>query len=325
MSLYSALSNQNTTVVVTANTTACDGASTAFYLTLGSWPNFSQVDRILLMSSTGTLGNPTIEILNNGAAYRADTTKKERILDSASGVAASGKAVIEFNGNFIEDELRTNCLHLRISFGAAPAAGVTFNVRVEGKRLQTIKVDDAGDTGFKADRTARILRQPTSGNAIDITTELLQNGNPYGIGGNSNSLSHIALVSDSEFLYVGSAKTFKGVMVNPHTSWSQPAGVTLTAQYWNGTTWTALTVQNNTSDGQAAESTFSYPGTINWTAPAAWRRTQISTDPLKVLMDDIIAGNAYPLAVTNPDRYWVRFAMTGSSAPFRAVSLRILE
>lgn len=464
MSIVSSLNRQNRVYTASVQTPAADGTSTVLYASFGNFPNVATIKSIKATLSSGTLTNPTISILNNGAAYKnaptaifattavrvatttalpstgaivynngasgtgatltrgengalgaidgvtlsvsdrilvknqatpaqngiytvtnvgsagaayvltratdADTTVTELryglattvtagalninkkffmnnsaaitvgttavtfaeytalsntfIEGSGTGAASGQEATVTFTSPGInwQDAFHANCLNVAISMVGAIPSGAKFTLDVEYVPLQEFSI--IGDsTGIKADSTWRVLRQPSSGNAIDITDEVRQNFNPYGLGGDSNSLSTVALSVSGDKLYIGSEKLFNKILVHPHTSAYVAAGIGLTLEYWNGSAWTALPqVLDNTSDQQATPSTMSYAGVIAFSPPSDWAKQKIATDPMTIYENGILAGTEYPPGMmVHPSRYFLRLSITSLASPLRLIKL----
>jgi len=90
------------------------------------------------------------------------------------------------------------------------------------------------------------------------------------------------LEDTSDYLYVGDDAKFSGVAFGFHT----PAlGVTLKVEYYNGSSWSTLSVTDDTEN-------WVQNGNITWTAPADWAQTDVNGDT----------------------KYWVRFSSTDTLA-----------
>jgi hypothetical protein len=88
------------------------------------------------------------------------------------------------------------------------------------------------------------------------------------------------------------------------------AGVTLVKEYWNGATWTALTVTDNTS-------AFTTDGTITFTAPSDWATTSVNSQSkywirFSSSTQVTTAPTAYSVSPTTGDRFAV-FAQAGDT------------
>lgn len=466
MSTVSSLNRQNRVYTAQVTTPASDGTSTVLYASVGNFPNVATIKSVKATLSTGTLTNPTVTILNNGAAYKvaptalftttnarvatttalpstaaiiyangaagvgatltrgengalgtidgvtlsvndrilvknqasalqngiylvtdlgsggtpyiltrvtdADTATTEMryglattittgtinggrkffmsntaaitmgttaltfveytaladsfVEGSGTGTASGQSATVTFTSPGInwQDALHSNCLNLSVSMAGSIPTGATFTLDIEYVPLQEFAVPGSESTGIRGDSTWRVLRQPNSGNATDISAELKQNGNPYGLGADNNSLAVAVLTATTDKIVIGSAQRFSRILVHPHASYYQAAGKTLTAEYWNGSAWTALPqVLDNTSDLQSTASTFSYAGTISFNAPGDWTPIKFATDPMTVYETDILAGNTYPIGMFyHPYRYFIRLTIGNTpTTPLRVVKI----
>lgn len=133
----------------------------------------------------------------------------------------------------------------------------------------------------------------------------------------------IALSTSTDSLYIGSVKPFNSILVHPHATSYLPAGVSLTATYWNGASWVALpNVQDNTSDHQATPSTMSYAGSISFDMPNDWTAIQIATDPMTIYQNAILAGDAWPPGMFyHPFRYFINLSISSLPGVLLLVTL----
>lgn len=95
-----------------------------------------------------------------------------------------------------------------------------------------------------------------------------------------NALSTVAtlgaLATSTGYFYVLSYRKFRGIRVTMSvTNVNTTAASTLTADYWNGAAWTALTIVDGTS---ANSITLAQTGDITWTWPASEKR-RLDVDP----------------------------------------------
>jgi hypothetical protein len=285
--------------------------------------------------TVGTLNSNKKFFMNNTAAITVGTTavtfaEYTALVDSfiegaGTGVASGQDATVTFTTPGInwQDNNHASTLTLAVSMAGAIPSGGKFTLDVEYTPLQEFSIPGVDVTGIKADNTWRVLRQPTAGNATDLSEVAKQNGNPYGLGADNNSLNFLALSTTTDKMYIGSATTFSKFLVHPHASYYIAAGIPLTLEYWNGSTWVALTqVFDNTSDQQATASTMSYAGVISFTPPTDWMAQKIATDPMTVYENGIIAGTEYPPGMfINPARYFLRLSIAALASPLRLVKL----
>jgi hypothetical protein len=81
-------------------------------------------------------------------------------------------------------------------------------------------------------------------------------------------------LTTADYLYVGYLTRFFELEVTPYTE-NNGATATLSAEYWNGESWTSLTITDGTSfDG----ATLATQGKITWAVPTDWRQTVPLTD-----------------------------------------------
>jgi len=468
MSIVSSLNRQNRVYTATVQTPAADGTSTILYASIGNFPNSAKINQVKVTLSSGTLTNPTVYILNNGAKHKkaptalfpttavrvattealpsdgaiiyangaagvgATLTKAEngtlgnidgvnvqvgdRILvknqvttlqngiytvtsvgsggsayvltratdaDTATtemryglstavtsgsvnagltyfmnnsaaitmgttgltwvvsssladsyvegtgtGTASGQSATVVFNPaiNWANTP-HSDCFNIAASMAGPIPSGGKFTFEIEYTPLQEFKYPYSDETPIVKNTHFRVLRQPSAGNATDLTVDASQNFNPYGLGADNNSLSFLALNATTDNLYIGSTKKFSRILIHPHASNYIGAGISLTVEYWNGSSWVAVPfLWDNTSDQQGTPSTMSYAGTVEFAAGANWTPYKLSTDPMTVYENDILAGNAYPPGMmVHPDRYYVRLRIGSLAAPLRLVKAVILK
>jgi hypothetical protein len=107
-----------------------------------------------------------------------------------------------------------------------------------------------------------------TGSYTDVTTE----------AGSDNGTAFTILEDTTDFVYLGANTTFNGVAFEFET---RASGVTLKAEYWNGSAWTTFTPTDNTNSMQS-------DGYLNWGILTGWT----------------------PNTVNSVSRYWVRLSTT---------------
>ena len=308
MSYISSLINQNRELRSVGVSTATASGCTSINVVLGGWEVYASLER-LVITANNNISSLTATIVSDAAAYLAASgqAKAAYILAQDTGNMANNRVEFAFNGVSVENPFQLGLLHIVLSTGSAMTTGTIFNIMAEGKKQQSFKPLDTNNNPFYGDPSFRVLRVVSGGATIELT-------NNGAIGQVVNPGPITWLNNDTDLLYVGSSKPLTQLFFNVFTP--QPAGTTLTAQYWNGSTWASASVLDNTSDGQAAASTFSYPGVITIPAESAWVVSQIATDPLYLQIQAMLAGTQPPLTLLNcPPRYWVRFNLTTGSYP----------
>lgn len=125
------------------------------------------------------------------------------------------------------------------------------------------------------------------------------------------SLSSLATLANLGVLYVGAHIPFRGVKVVMSASVNAVVS-TLTAEYWNGTTWVSLAPTDGTAAGGA---TMAQSGNVTWTVPAstAWLAARLS-DGIPVLN----ASSLPPATVNglipynNLKYFWTRLSVSAA-------------
>lgn len=78
-------------------------------------------------------------------------------------------------------------------------------------------------------------------------------------------LSSLSTAANSDFLYVGSHRPFRGV--NCDIDAANANASVLTVKYWDGSAWTSISATDGTASGGA---TMAVDGNVTWTIPTAW-------------------------------------------------------
>jgi hypothetical protein len=97
-------------------------------------------------------------------------------------------------------------------------------------------------------------------------------------------------LTSSNHWYVGHPTPFNALDVTMIAGKVNAVTSTLTAQYWNGATWTALTILDGTA---SSGKTLAQTGTIEWAVPSTWKEYRPTFEP------ELLA-------------YWVRFISSGT-------------
>lgn len=315
MSIVSALDNQNRVIRVQQSSTATAASATSIYITLNGWPSWATLSR-LLISANNNFGSVTATVFTDGALYRASSNGQyvqAQKVDTTTGV---NFLLLDMGGVYVEDGSHANLLCVRLTSTSPFVAGTIFSVTAEGRRSEPATRLDNERTHEPLDQSWRVLMVPASGTTLDVTDGMLGNSDPY------RAFPNAILSTGTDHIYIGSARIFARILARISTASQQPAGNPLTSEYWNGTTWSPLTVADNTSDGQATASTLSYSGAISFTSPADWSPIRINTDPVTVMAAAITAGTLSPIGfLTDPARFWVRISVPALASPVYAASL----
>lgn len=109
-----------------------------------------------------------------------------------------------------------------------------------------------------------------------------------GVAATVVDLSSMDTLANGDALYIGAAEPFSGLQVDSLAA-DGGAGV-LTGVYWNGAAWADISLTDNTSG-------FGSDGTIVWTVPTAWARTQLAT---------ALALPVPRKGTTGAELYWIR-------------------
>ena len=205
------------------------------------------------------------------------------------------------------DDLDSTNLHLRIDTPAALTGPTTFDIEVWGDGLM------------------RVEGPPTANPRKDIAIRRWSTGNNWkdlrGVRGDAEhdlrnpTPGWTMFSAATDYLYFGLEDTFDGLWFFLNTP-NTVAGTTATWEYYNGSTWAALTVRDNCTNAAAALPTiFSYSGIIEWDAPSDWAKTDLAS--LGAFIDGVVNSyHPYGTFPTGDDggsrtgRYWVRLKLS---------------
>ena len=320
MTYISALRNLNQVVSISGSTTATASAATLIALTLRKWPAIANLQRMTI-TANNDVAAVTVTVVSDVAQYLAASgnAKAPYVYAVGTGAISNGRMEIDF-GNV--ETLNTQGLDFIgvVIQASSIATGTTFTVTMRGQALQA----SATTGSYMADNTFRVLQVTTAPLTTDITQNITGRGNPYGIADTDLAQTFPALQSATDYLYIGSTKQFSSLAFYIPGYAKQPAGTTLVAQYWNGSTWATATVYDNTSDQQASPSTMSCSGLLEFNISAnSWVLSQVATDPLYVYVQGIISGaNPPQTLVACPPRYWVRLQVTSLNGTLNIATLQ---
>lgn len=307
MSVFSAIVNKEQPLISTVVSPPTLSGGDTIYVTIPWVPN-SYIDKIVL-SSTENFSDVQIKLLSDGASYRLAST------DNQQGYIVHQ---ITQTGNFTQwyafdvqtsysDNYHCGYMYVLIESPSANfTTGSVFTITAYGHKQLSL-LHNMDYSPYKNDKNFRALKL-TSGNtqATDLTAMLAGNGPPT-----ENGYAPVCFASTSDTMYFGSDKSFSALEFQIYSG-AQTTGQ-FTWQYYRAdtSTWTTFTPIDNTSDGQATPGEFNYSGTFALPTMTGWGPAQLSTDPLKIMIDEIIAGTRPPMGMThNPSRYWIRATPT---------------
>ncbi|MBS1722748.1 MAG: hypothetical protein JSS66_07035 [Armatimonadetes bacterium] len=310
MSVFAGIVNPRKALSSTVTTPATLASGTAIYVTI-PWPAYSTIERIIV-SCNETFSNMVVSVLSDGAAYRAASTddQQQYILDK---LVQSGSATqwydFDATNSQAHDNYKAGYVYLLLSLSTGNyVTGSIFNVTVEGYGRIPTNIQMLDNSPYKDDKYLKVLKL-TSGDtkAQDLTGQLLHNGAPTAAPD-----APICFASTSDTLYIGSDRSFSAIELQVYSG-AQPSSSQFTWQYYNAIAgaWTTFTPLDNTSDGQATPSEMNYSGTLGTGTLSGWGPTSLATDPLKIMMDEVLAGTRPPMGMAvNPLRYWIRATPT---------------
>ena len=323
MSVFSAIENQNRILRLSQKSSPTIANSSSVYVTIPGWPSSSTLKR-LWITGTNLFSQITVNVLTDGASYRKAGSQpgssqyiQKVIVDPSQNVFSTS---LDMSNIYIQDTGGATYLYLNITSQTPFTTGTIFNITAEGTRLLSDNVNM-----MKRDDSFKILFVSKNDNinypSRDITSSLSGNGNPYGLGSPDTDESYSILNKSSDYLYIGSMSPIQTLNFNIPTQSDLVAEI-LVLEVWNGTAWVPTPFLDNTSDGQG-DGSFASSGTISIPAPATWIPTQVQTDPMKIYVDQVNAGTAYPIGFCSgsPARYWVRLSIPTLATPLQINSI----
>ena len=313
-SQYNAILSQTVGVTVASTTT--------IYFNI-PWYPASYVDRIMIWNtSSDTSAITSVVLVNNGAHYRAgNITGKDHTFwqDATSqNVLGTNNGTAIYNINppaYTEDIYFRPYITVKAILGASTSG--TFYCKVQGRKAFGTNYSNVDQNHLSKIDDYRVLMGKTQtgvgytgGSIIDVTNMAIGNG------GLANT-ALFAFESLTDKVYVGSKKKidhFDFILNTPNSS-----GCALTAEYWNGTSWSYIGTYDNTSSGNSDSMKFSGVVEVVGIASSAWNPTKsdhdlnfrIPKDPLTVLQKQVVSGQVPPMLLPyNPERYWIRFGVS---------------
>lgn len=313
------------TVAQHLNVTVSSGAitGTVIYFTI-PWHPASLIDRVRIWNSNQDTKNYTeLAIMNNGAHVRSGNVAT---LDNMLYVDTSTKTVSAstlytatwaFNPAVYHEDLYCRpYLHVRVTVQSS-VTNTTYFCNVVGRKQYPASIVNTDATQLLKNDDYRVLigqgqsgAGGTGGTIYDVTGLAKGNG-----GENKNFFK---LTSTNDYIYVGSKQKIDHFefQIGTGSTILSGTGSTLQASIWNGSAWSSVNVDDNTSTGNVDTLKFTGlvetigVGSSTW-SPVVFRysdNTLLPNDPLTV-QQDRIANGGYPIIVLppNPPRYWTRF------------------
>lgn len=301
-------------------------SGTTVYFTI-PWHPASVIERVRIWNTSSDTKNLSgITIMNNGAHVRSlDTNSLDHVLyyDSTSKTVSAASlytAAWDFNPPIFQEDLYCRpFVYIKVTIQSA-VTDTKYFCNVVGRKQYATSYINTDSTQITVLDDYRVLvgknqtgTGGTGGLIYDVTKLAIGNG-----GENSTFFN---FSSTNDYIYVGSRKKIDHFEFDLKTPSTQTSGTgqTLQAQIWDGTTWSSVNVNDNTSSGNV--DTMKYSGMVETvgTGSSTWVPVTLrpSTnilfpdDPLTAQQDRIIAGG-YPIVVLppNPERYWTRFKLS---------------
>lgn len=316
-------SNYNAVITQTVSSGYVKNATDLYFNV--PWYPASLIDRVRIWNTSSVSANLSeMIILNNGAHFRTGAPTGRDLTfyqDTATVTPYAGNnytAIYSINPPIFTEDLYSRP-YITIKIKIASGSEGVFYCNVQGRKAYGTSYKNVDKTQVAKLSDFRVLMGKsqtgtgyTAGSIIDFSNVK---------AGVANS-SEFAFTSNSDKLYVGSKRKVDHWEILLNQPISASAG--LTAEYWNGSAWTAFTALDNTSTGSAFVDTMKYSGIIEGVGlgSSSWIPTnfdfdvnfRLPKDPLTELQKKVMNGTTTPqLLPENPERYWVRFGIGGTT------------
>ena len=114
----------------------------------------------------------------------------------------------------------------------------------------------------------------------------------------STIMSVGAMTVTTGAVYVKSFRKFRSIYVTMSVTNINTNAVTMTAEYWNGAAWTALTITDGTS---ANSKTLAQSGMITFAVPTAWQKVKVGQDQEQMWTVRLLFSAALSATVEVPE------------------------
>ncbi len=266
------------------------------------------VDGVVTSAGTGTI--TSARALNAVISAGSGTTITNAYGVYIDAMTRTG-AITNSYGVYVADTIANNYFGGSVGIGSvSPSEKLTIRQDnasnllgvYDGANNTTLAVNDGGQTTFKPAAFDTVYTFDGTATYTDNTAEAKTS-----MGTAFNILS--SEVSSNDEFYLGLDHPFNTVYFDIAAA---GAGVTLSAQYWNGA-WTALTVTDGTTN-------LTVDGTITFTAPTNWATTAVNGATkywirLRSPATNITtAPTAYSVSPTTGNRFYV-YGQSGDTNP----------
>lgn len=141
-----------------------------------------------------------------------------------------------------------------------------FNAPLGATGVEIRSADPANDSAQFTPRAQKIWKFTASGSVYRDDTAALTERTGHQVALYNSMLS-------TGFLYVACAVPFRGIYVDLNGVFFNTNASVLSGFYWDGSTWTDLSVTDNTASGGV---TLAADNTITWAVPANWQTTLVN-------------------------------------------------
>lgn len=200
----------------------------------------------------------------------------------------------------VKDNLKSNCMHFKLSSDAALSSDADFTIYIEGYSLPELYTT-AHSIG-QARHDNRLLKVLRNDVAADAWYEM---GNTINPDYNKNA-AITPFILDTDYVYFGMEEQWNGLWFNINSQ-NTTTGITETWEYWDGSAWQTLTVRNNcTDDETTAATSFCNSSVIEWDTPATWTIDTIDNAAMVTTEPPYDYPNSNLYAQKWMPRYWIR-------------------
>lgn len=300
-------------VQYTATEWTSSGGATATFISIFGVPNEFALERLRIIENGNITilpaDNIDIQILSNPALWREAETATP-----GSGeqyvIAAMDDVVSETAPNtfwlyddifdpplMIRDDLKSNCMHIRLSSDAALSADSIFSFDIYGYKIpQNYETTHSISQIRHSSEDLKILRNDVAG---DLWYDLGNTKNPdY----NKNCAIDPFVIA-TDYIYFGQDELWSGLWFHINDK-NTTEPITDTWEYWDGSAWQTLTVRDNCTTMGTDTYVFNHSGIIEWDDPGDWVPDTIDN----AAMATTEPPYDYPpvIATKWKSRFWVR-------------------
>lgn len=312
-------------VHITGTSTACGTAEgNRILLSIPGMPDKAVLKQIRIFSAdlTTVASNAVdIQIITNPARYiaaetaSAGTGEPYVVMSLNAETSETGPNTLWLSDTIFDppleydDALSSNMLHILFKVDAGKTLSHTAAFRVD------IWADGLPELWPSQHQTDHTIHDPTNLNIYRWATGDLWTDLSTQAKNELDNYSSAALKlwnATTDYIYFGATEQFLGLWFNVASA-NTTTGITDTWEYYDGSTWSTLTIYDNCSNHDSTgESLFSHDGVMEWDAPSDWANVDISTlsigDPPYDYIYPLGQYGVFPTSYTPlyDKKYWIR-------------------